>query len=291
VTFCRIFTEVLVLKEAMSNRNREGAATWRWVFGLSTVLVLIVAALWFWPVSSPSPVRAPAAVRGKITHPAIVSGQPPAALNIAPAPAPHQPAAVPSAAASENPDSGAPVQPLADAPAVVSAGKTPASAPNTADSGKGAAGGHSDTAEPGHETGISAEQPNEPPAAAKSAAPVEVQADNHAPAPEEAPSAPDRSAAEKPLQKEPPAVVPLQKASFTIQVGAFRNKVHADEMFDLLRNRGYDPFIFLAARSGKSDLYTVRFGRFVSRGAAAKVAAGFTQKEKMAAVVRHSGSL
>jgi cell division septation protein DedD len=282
-----IVLEVLALKKAMSIWNQAGAVPWRWVIGLAALLGLIAAALAVLPQLSP-PVRTPAVVRVKIPAP---PSPPPAPSNIAPAPESSQPAAVLSDASARNPGADAMVQPAINTPAVVSGGQTGASVQQAADSAHEAAGGRNDAPKPAPEPNASMEQAHGGSAAVQSAESVEGRSGNIAIARKEAPPALDRSAAGRPPEKEIRAAAPFRKASYTIQVGAFHNKAYADELLDLLRKRGYTPFIFVAVRAHKSDLYTVRFGRFASREAAAEAVSGFKQKENMAAVVAHAGSL
>lgn len=84
---------------------------------------------------------------------------------------------------------------------------------------------------------------------------------------------------------ETPEVDPEKKAPFAIQVGAYHNRVFAENMTSKLKGLGYPAFIFELKKRDKRSLYMVRFGRFGSRAAATRSAADFKEKEKMPALV------
>ena len=76
-----------------------------------------------------------------------------------------------------------------------------------------------------------------------------------------------------------------ERALFTIQVGAFREKAYAQQAEHRLKGKGYAAYILESADGGKGRWFFVRFGRFSNRQEAVMSLAGFKQQEKMDGMV------
>ncbi len=78
---------------------------------------------------------------------------------------------------------------------------------------------------------------------------------------------------------------------FCVQVGAFLLEQNAEECSNLLKKRGYAPYVFVTSDSRGSRWHTVRIGAYPQEEEARAAAAAFRSKEKMPAVVRPGGRL
>jgi type IV pilus assembly protein PilQ len=99
------------------------------------------------------------------------------------------------------------------------------------------------------------------------------------------PSAPPTPQIKKSVKQTPSA------RSYTIQVGAFRNRQYAEERMQNLRTRGYQPYLFSALDGRKNLWYTVRVGAYRQLDTAAQALYTFTKKQPYKAVVTRTGSL
>lgn len=89
--------------------------------------------------------------------------------------------------------------------------------------------------------------------------------------------APAKPTPSKPSPK-PKVVKPKKTAgAFTIQLGAFKERMGADKLDDQLRNSGYDSFVLAMP----NNVYRVRVGSFKSREAAKQVAARIKKTDQL----------
>lgn len=92
------------------------------------------------------------------------------------------------------------------------------------------------------------------------------------------PSSPEEKA-------DPTAPEVQQRQHFTIQVGAFRQKVYAQQTMNQLQEKGYDTYIFETADTHMRNWYFVRFGKFDNREEAIMTVAEFKQNQKRSAII------
>ncbi len=81
------------------------------------------------------------------------------------------------------------------------------------------------------------------------------------------------------------------RSGYTVQVGAFLDRINADILADDLKKRGYSPYVLSMWDSMKRQWHTVRLGDYNSEKEANKIAVDFSQKEQMEAAVRGVGIL
>jgi len=79
--------------------------------------------------------------------------------------------------------------------------------------------------------------------------------------------------------------------AYSVQVGAFLSRRNAEKLKILLREKGYDARILPLDDCSKKPWYTVRLGSYISLKEAQEKAAAFSEKEKMATIVRPVNSL
>lgn len=99
-------------------------------------------------------------------------------------------------------------------------------------------------------------------------------------------------AAKPPVQVKPsttastpkPEAKPSAKASFHIQVGAFKNETNAAALTNQYKDKGYDAFTSKAQKE-KEIIYRVLIGKFENRKEASKLAEDIGRKEKIKAIV------
>jgi cell division protein FtsN len=84
--------------------------------------------------------------------------------------------------------------------------------------------------------------------------------------------------------------VPEAATPFTIQVGAYRSKDNADRQVTLLREKGFDAYIYEKDDKDQQAWYFVRFGRFENFGSASKALTIFKDQEHMDGAVVRSNS-
>ena len=115
-------------------------------------------------------------------------------------------------------------------------------------------------------------------------------------APEQTPASPPPAQARRPrpapavqapAQSPPPE--PQKQEPFTIQVGAYRNKVYAEDMRATLARKGYEPYIFEDTDARSHAWYVVRFGRFATRQAAQWALSAYRDKERKDAIIAKTG--
>lgn len=107
------------------------------------------------------------------------------------------------------------------------------------------------------------------------------------PAPAQA-SPPSPAPAARETEPAPPPKPRIQEP-FTIQVGAYRNKVYAEKMLTSLTRKGYKPYLFEDTDAKSRAWYNVRFGRFATRQAAQWALSAYRDKERKEAVIARTG--
>ncbi len=85
--------------------------------------------------------------------------------------------------------------------------------------------------------------------------------------------------------------VAVDASRYSLQVGAFLSLDNADVLLQLLKVRGYTPYILTAPDSGGRSWHLVRIGRFTNRVTASSAASNFRSKENMTALVRPSNMM
>lgn len=79
------------------------------------------------------------------------------------------------------------------------------------------------------------------------------------------------------------------KIDYTIQVGAFKHQNNADELFEKLKQKGYEVFVALV-RIGKNLLYKVQVDHFKNKKEAVQFAKKFQQKENLSYFITRTGA-
>ena len=110
-----------------------------------------------------------------------------------------------------------------------------------------------------------------------------------------APTTPGKTTASTAPASPVPSTVPAQKSSrslepaskaphkpfFSVQVGAFKNEVHAQALMKTLKEKGYDAFIQQGVAKDKSPIYRVLVSKYEDRKAAENLAREMQSKEKI----------
>jgi hypothetical protein len=198
---------------------------------------------------------------------------------------PVQPAAEPEAAAPvESPTGGSTVPPAPSAPSL-DAGQPSDAGPAPSDTPVQDLPVETPSAEPA--TAPEAEPSPEPPTDPQTVA--QAASDQ---APDSPPPAPAKTSPPSPApaaQETAPPPKPQIQEPYTIQVGAYRNKVYAEAALASLARKGYDPYIFKDTDARSRAWYAVRFGRFATRQAAQWALSAYRDKERKEAIIARTG--
>jgi tetratricopeptide (TPR) repeat protein len=79
---------------------------------------------------------------------------------------------------------------------------------------------------------------------------------------------------------------PVAKTVYSVQIGAYVSRTNADELMNLMKDKGYEARLLPFLNGKKEVLYTVSIGEFTDRQEAKKKAGEFTEKEKRPSFVR-----
>jgi cell division septation protein DedD len=88
-----------------------------------------------------------------------------------------------------------------------------------------------------------------------------------------------------------PAAAPAAAGEYSLQLGSFLDPNNAHQLQADLKERGYTTYIFTATDADRKEWHVVRIDGFKTLVSASSTAAAFTEKERIQAMVRHSGAL
>ena len=191
--------------------------------------------------------------------------------SVRPAPAPLKPRATPpetkASPESKAPDTSAPASavPSASTPSTLATPSGPSTSPAAS----------ATSPAPASQPPTSAASTTSP----KPPAPATPAKTTTAPTP---PSQAPTSVASTTSAKPPAPAAPAKiKPFFSVQVGAFKNEVHAQDLMKTLKEKGYDAFIQQGVTKDKSPIHRVLVSKYDDRRAAESLAKEMRSKEKI----------